>query len=200
MSSARAAGNIDFYRREVEAALAKRRALHTGMDVKASMEKIGGAFEHYRAALTLYAHAALLGVTLAANRSHAYLQGMSDTLRERDLAYRELYTRCSEVFEDDKKSTVGGLLARKTAAAASTLGRKVDANALLARGPAHEALIAAGGKLGAIAQARVDGVVERFAAHRDSGIAQFTRTVGQIDAAYHQPLTLLVSADGIAVA
>ena len=179
------------------AARPKRSLVHTRDDATKRAAAMAECLGEYRLALHAYDYAYFVVVALQENYDAAYLGSVEDELRERDLAYRETYTRCYDAATRFSESAVDGMAGRGLARAASGLGRVIAATPVGDRTAIDETLEGAGGALLTFGAEEHNKIMAQLREEKDTDLRSYTQGLEQLGRLHNNPVVLLADAQTV---
>ena len=184
-------------RAELDTLSAKMPLVHTRDDATRRAAAMAENLEEYRLALHAYDYAYFVVVALQENYDAAYLDSVENELRERDLAYRETYTRCYDAATRFSETAVDGMAGRGLARAASGLGRVIAATPVGDRTAIDETLEGAGGALLTFGAQEHDKIMAQLREEKDTDLRSYTQGLEQLGRLHNNPVILLADAQTV---
>lgn len=154
-------------------------------------------FRDYQMALYLFGFAKFLDVLLMQNFSEDYLRRVTEKMGEYTYQYRELYTQCYNLAEQQARGSIGTVLMRGAAQANKFVGETIAKIPVISRSQVDENLIAVGERLGKRSAEQVDDTMDQLRMTRDSGIQIFIDYIEMIGQLYNQPMECLLDQDAL---
>ena len=190
---------IDFYRQQIISKSNKRSLVHSAQNVNQQMKKIRENFEDYQMALYLNAFSSFLEVMLLENFDKNYLKGITDKLEKYSMDYRELYTKCYNMLEENSKTSVESLLLRGLGTASKATGKAIGRITVPAIEKANidDALLGAGEKLNEIEERMTLDTMKKLIEKQDVLSRPFSDSLKRVSQLYNEPMTMLMDRDNI---
>lgn len=191
--------NLTLYQRQVEDALAQVRGRMSDAEQRRTLAAVGGGFHYYRMSVYLYAFASFLEVTLLGNFRTDYLENVCRKVEAHDLQYRTFYTDCYDRVAEIASASSETRAVKRFAGAQKAFGRFLSRIPGLRRGQVDEGLQAAGERLEGLEAQRVEGIMEQFRIHRESGAQLFLEKLRTMDRLFNEASEYVIDGENLFV-
>lgn len=179
-------------RAQVSRALGTSNLLHIHKEAESRMEKVVDDLREYQLALHLYAFSSFLEVVLLENYDSDYLASVANGIDERNLAYRELYSKCYDTIEDLSRGSIDTIALGGLSAASKALGGFL-AQAPLKVAPLDEMAEHVGKNLEAAQDDMTKHLMKRILEAKPAERHPFIDNIHMIDSLYNG--TMLIATD-----
>ena len=183
--------NVLFYAERINRLADKDTFLVVDKSIKNTLDKMIAEFSEYRLALYLYGFSSFLNVMLLENFNEGYLNNVIDRLEDYSYQYRELYTKCYNLIEEQTGKSLDTLAADLVADVAMGIGNLIAKLPLSNRVQLDEKLIKAHDSIDAAKSAKNSKIAESLIANRNGGIQTFIDNLRYINQMYNNPTEIL---------
>lgn len=137
--------SIILYREQLTKSLRKKAMLHSGQEVKATLNKTMAHLNDYQLALYTFSFSSFLEVMLLENFDTNYLNSIANKIQEYSSVYTEFYEKCAYKIQKDSKSSLEGYALKSLSKISSSAGKIVEKIPVISKSQLDENLIKAGG-------------------------------------------------------
>ena len=183
--------NVLFYAERINRLADKDSFLVVDKSIKNTLDKMISEFSEYRLALYLYGFSSFLNVMLLENFNEDYLNSIIDRLEDCSYQYRELYTKCYNLIEEQTGKSLDTLAADLAADAAKGIGNLIAKLPLANRVQLDEKLIKAHDSIDAAKSEKNSRIAETLIANRNGGVQTFIDNLRHINQMYNHPTEIL---------
>lgn len=177
----RAEDSIGFYRKQIQKILDEQKLIHSNQNAEKILNKLQYAFEYYSTSLCLYSYASFMEVVLGNNKSADYLNHKADIIKEYSYQYKLDYTNCYNQLDEYANDSVHKKIMEGIGIFSKFTGEAVAKIPVLNKGLVDEALVSAGKKLDELSYKHVDGILDDFREHKDTGTQLFVESIEKIN-------------------
>ena len=186
-----AENNIIFYRKQIQSALKKQKAIHSTQDADKLLDKMQHRFKYYNASVYLHSYASFVEVILGDNYKEDYLQYVSEKIKSNIYQYMVDYTRCYDQLNDYVGSSAQKKMLEGIGTVSKATGHAVSKVPLLNKGILDDALINAGKKLTKINEKNIRNDLSDFRDNRLIGTQIFLDNIDAINETCNKKVELL---------
>ena len=189
--------NVAFYTDRINRLISGDSVFIVDKSIKHTLSKILDEFVEYRIALYLYGISTFLSVLLVENFNEEYLKSVIDRLEDASYQYRELYTRCYNIIENQTERSLDTRATSLIADASKGLGSFVASLPLISRSQIDENLINAHDKINSIKSTRNLKLIEQLLSNRDNCIQSFINNLENINHMHNGSTEILFDSKGM---
>ena len=189
--------SIVLYREQLTKALSKKTLLHSGQEVKTTLNKTMARINDYQLALYTFSFSSFLEVMLLENFDTNYLNSIASKIQEYSGDYTALYEKCAEKIEKDSKASLEGYALKGLSKLSDGAGKIVEKIPVIGKSQLDENLIKAGGILQDVDTNRTQSVIQILADSQTDYISSFVENIHTIDNLYNQPMQLMFDSENI---
>lgn len=179
------------HRAQVEAALAKKGLVHTGIDAQKALENVIPELNEYRIALYLYSASSFFEVLLLENQDQNYLESVASQIEQKRLEYRSTYTACYDRLEDLSRSAVEGKVLHGLSLATKAASKAIAKTPIGERTSIDEGLEQASSKIGNFNKGRVTELLKELPTASDCDVSPFAEQVRNVNLLLNRPVEML---------
>lgn len=189
--------SIVLYREQLTKALSKKTLLHSGQEVKTTLNKTMARINDYQLALYTFSFSSFLEVMLLENFDTNYLNSIASKIQEYSGGYTALYEKCAEKIEKDSKSSLEGYALKGLSKLSDGAGKIVEKIPVISKSQIDENLIKAGCILQDVDTNRTQSVMQILADSQTDYISLFVENIHTVDNLYNQPMQLMFDSENI---
>lgn len=189
--------SLELYHEQISKHMGKRSLLPSDRDVKKQLEQLRDEMQDYRLALYLYGFAYLVEVLLQENFDAQYLTKIADSINDKALKYRELYTDVYTRVEERAKSTLESKALGALSAVSRAAGKTIEKIPIISRSQLDENLISAGETLGERSEDRADDSLSALTEYSGDCVRPFVEQINEINRVYNTPMILMFDRDAL---
>ena len=189
--------SLELYHEQISKHMGKRSLLPSDRDVKKQLEQLRDEMQDYRLALYLYGFAYLVEVLLQENFDAQYLTKIADSINDKALEYRELYTDVYTRVEERAKSTLESKALGALSAVSRAAGKTIEKIPIISRSQLDENLISAGETLGERSEDRADDSLSALTEYSGDCVRPFVEQINEINRVYNTPMILMFDRDAL---
>lgn len=175
----------------------KGNLLEVRASVEGKLDNVVKNMREYQLALYTYSFAAFLEPMLSENYAAAYLNGIAEDIREKGIAYRELYTKSYNALKASADKSVDKMLLGTTASALNKLGGFIKQTPIGDITPIDEAFEGAGKDVARFNKDKTRDLMAHLTRAKEPGVNVFRESVENINALHNKPHKLLADKDAI---
>lgn len=184
-------------RAQVSRALGASGPLHIYREAEDRMGKVVDDLKEYQLALHLYAFSSFLEVVLLENYDSGYLASVAQGIDERDLAYRELYSKCYDAIEDLSRGSLDTMALGGLSAASKALGGLLSQTPLKEIAPLDEVAESVGKDLETVQADMTEQLMKRILEVKPAERHPFVDNIYMIDGLYNSAMLLMADEKNI---
>ena len=124
------------------------------------------------------------------NYEEEFMTGVKEKVEKYAHQYRDLYTRCYTVLENNVRHSLKGTVMKGAADAAKNVGAFIGKIPIVSKGPVDEALAAAGENLSDINDEWRQKTLKRLVALQTTHTQSFSDNIQALTVAYNEKLQL----------
>lgn len=189
--------SIILYREQLTKALSKKALLHSGQEVKATLNKTMARLNDYQLALYTFSFSSFLEVMLLENFDTNYLNSIASKIQEYSGDYTALYEKCAEKIEKDSKTSLEGYALKGLSKLSSGAGKIVEKIPVISKSQLDENFIKAGVIIQDVDTNRTQNVMQILADSQTDYISPFVENIYTVDNLYNQPMQLMFDSENI---
>lgn len=184
-------------RAQVSRALGASGPLHIHREAEDRMGKVVDDLKEYQLALHLYAFSSFLEVVLLENYDSGYLASVAQGIDERDLAYRELYSKCYDAIEELSRGSLDTMALGGLSAASKALGGLLSQTPLKEIAPLDEVAEHVGKDLETVQTDMTEQLMKRILEVKPVERHPFVDNIYMTDRLYNSAMLLMADEKNI---
>ena len=192
--------NVILYREQLTKALSKKALLHSGQEIKATLNKTIARLNDYQLALYTFSFSSFLEVMLLENFDTNYLSSIAGKIQEYSNDYTVLYEKCAEKTEKDSSASLEGYALKGLSKLSSGAGKIVEKLPVISKSRLDESLIKAGCVLQDVDASRTQSVMQILSDSQTDYISSFVENIYILDHLYNETVHLMFDAKNIYIA
>lgn len=189
--------DIEFYRKKILSPLKHKNLFAMDADIKDKLHDVQQSFKHYQMALYAYAFASYYEIMLQKNFKPENLEHTTESIRDKSIEYRELYTTCYTKLKELSNSAIGAQLLDVMADINKNAGKAIRKVPILEKGPIDEGLLALGSKLHDINNNNTNKVMRAFLSCKDNYVNIFVDNINKVNELYNTPMEICFDNENI---
>lgn len=192
--------SIILYGERIVKALSKKNLLHSGQEVKSTLNKIIIGLNDYQLALYTFSFSSFLEVMLLENFETNYLNSIASKIQEYSSDYTALYEKCAEKIKKDSKTSLEGYALKGLSKLSNEAGKMVEKIPVISKSQLDENLLKAGGILQDVDTNRTQNIMHILADNQTNYDNSFVENIHTIDNLYNKSMELMFDSENIYIA
>lgn len=190
-------GSINFYYDQINNKLSKQSFLQIDHSIKERIQKLISDFKDYQLAIYVLSFASFVEVLLSNDYTESSLSLKIKELENTSFKYRELYTKCYDMLEDNSKKSVESLLLNGITTITKTSGKLLSKVPLVNKSNVDESLIQTSEKLEQIEGERETKLLKELTYFNANESSIFIDNIKTIKEIYNNPFEMLIDSENI---
>lgn len=189
--------DIIFYEKQIRGALNKKQLFHMKKDLEKKYEKIQKQIGYYRLALYLYSFSTFIDVLMLGNFSSEYLNSIVETLNEKDMQYRQVYSECYTEIEKLTDTTVEAMLNQGLSATGKVIGKQIGKIPVINKAPENPVLMNISKRVIKKDNKEQLSLAEEFITNKNPVGVNFKENLVEIEKLYNNPMEMIFNRDRV---
>lgn len=189
--------SIIHLRQQIRKKLTSKGAIEIRLQTGKRLDEILDRLKEYQLAVYIWSFASFLEPMLSENFNEEYLDSIASKIRERGIAYRELYTECYNAIEENAGRSADSFVLGGVSTALTSIGSLIEKTPLGDISPVDEALQDAGKNIQGLNNEYTQALMQKLIQAKTPNVTPFRESLEAVNRAHNQPLRLAADNESI---